>query len=55
MQGKSASRPQGSIEGGAEDVRFAAEGKFLSGHIFVSDGVIHGLPSAVKEVPRFAS
>lgn len=57
MQGKSASRPQaqGNAEDGAEDVRFAAEGKFLSGHIFVSDGVIHGLPSAAKEVPRFAS
>lgn len=52
MQGKPASRAQaeGKAKGDAENVRFAAEGKFLSGHIFVSDGVIHGLPSAAKEV-----
>ncbi|CAL8464610.1 g4145 [Coccomyxa elongata] len=51
-QGKPASRAQaqGKAEGDAQVVRFAAEGKFLSGHIFVSDGVIHGLPSAAKEV-----
>ncbi|KAK9904839.1 hypothetical protein WJX75_003587 [Coccomyxa subellipsoidea] len=55
-QGRAASTVQAGSNGGikaivgSEDVRFAAEGKFLSGHLYVSDGIIHGLPSAAKEV-----
>lgn len=56
LQGRAASTVQAGSNGGikskvgSEDVRFAAEGKFLSGHLYVSDGIIHGLPSAAKEV-----
>ncbi len=56
LQGKAAPLALADTPGGvkakvgSEDVRFAAEGKFLSGHLYVSDGIIHGLPCAAKEV-----
>lgn len=55
-QGKPAATTQaGSHKGdnakvGSENVRFAAECKFLSGHLYISDGLMHGLPTAAKEV-----
>ncbi|EIE19123.1 hypothetical protein COCSUDRAFT_59606 [Coccomyxa subellipsoidea C-169] len=55
-QGKAAPLARADTPGGvkakvgSEDVRFAAEGKFLSGHLYVSGGIIHGLPCAAKEV-----
>ena len=30
-------------------VRFSAEAKFGAGHLFVTDGVAHGLPEAARE------
>jgi hypothetical protein len=33
-------------------LRFSAEAKFLSGHVFVSDGLILNLPYAAQEVQQ---